>query len=1096
MISDSNGKAGGSASLDVAPAQLGVFARTGEYWTVAYGGATFSLPHLKGLSYIQRLIRYPGQEIHALDLSSEPNQSGGFESRHASSLSGEPSISIGGLGDAGKMLDEQAKRDYKQRLLELREHAEDFSARGDRERASEAESEIEFLQRELARAVGLGGRYRRSGSAAERARLNVTRAIKVALQKIFDHQPALSRLLDRSIKRGSFCSYAPNWHVPISWQFSIAGHAARDLIPSIADDARSTGFIKRETGLLQSFTRGTALVGREAELAILRRCLEESSRGEGRVVLISGAPGVGKTRIAAEIAVEASDSGAQIFVGSCYDREDSVPFLPFVEILEAALAREGCSESFRENLGQDASEIARLLPQLRQMFTDILPPQELTPQQSRRALFNALAGFLARMAHDRPVLLFLDDLHWADEGTLSLLNHLAGFVPKIPILLFAAYRDIELDPAGSLARALDELIRLQFAEHIHLGGLEPEATTAMLRALSGRDVHERLANLIYSYTEGNPFFIKELFLHLVEQGKVLNSAGEFRLDFKPEEIDVSPTLRLVIGRRLARLSQEAQKILTIAGVIGRSFTFRLLEASTSFEPERLLKLLEEAERVSLINSSLEYPEAKFSFSHELIRHAVVSRVSAPRRQRLHLAVSNAIERLYPTSLHDHAEDLAHHLAQAGTIASADKTAKYVAIAAERADAKSAFKEAEEGYRHALAMLATLPETPDRIDQAFNLQVKIWYLAGFARGPATVENVRETERLRELGEKTSDPDRLLLMLLATFVSTFNRGEMAAARQIGAQIQQIAERSRNSLGLSLSYTTQGTCCMFRGELAQAMHHFDQEMGSYSETDSPWSFMDQHLQVLIAVGWITWHTGNGDQGRSKIREAISLSEHSKHSAIVADALKYASLMYMDLREVGDTQETAERLFTYAAESHLTNHQSTASVCRGWAMAERGRTEEGIALMRKGIDFATEHERLGLLRALSEAQERAGQLQEAFATNEQALHTVGEQQIYLPGLLWRRGELHLRQGEESKADTDFREAIAIARRIGSKAYELRATTSLARLLRDTNRHAEARAMLAEIYNWFTEGFDTSDLKDAKVLLDELAKPAPDFRI
>ena len=722
------------------------------------------------------------------------------------------------------------------------------------------------------------------------------------------------------------------------------------------------------------------------------------------------------------------------------------------------------------------------------MFTDIPPPQELTPQQSRRALFNALAGFLVRMADDRPVLLFFDDLHWADEGTLSLLNHLAGLVPKIRILLVAAYRDVEIDPARALAKALDELFRLRFAEHIHLGGLEPDTTAAMLRALSGRDVHERLASLIHSYTEGNPFFIEELFLHWVEQGKVLNSAGEFRLDFKPEEIDVSPTLRLVIGRRLARLSEEAQKILTIAGVIGRSFTFRLLEASTSVEPERLLNLVEETERVGLINSSLEYPEAKFHFSHELIRQTVVTGISAPRRQRLHLAVANAIERLCPTSLEEHAEDLAHHLAQAGTIANADKTAKYLAIAAERAHAKSAFKEAEEGYRQALAMLATLPETPDRIDQAFNLQVKIWYLAGFARGPATVESVRETERLRELGEKTSDPDRLLLMLLATFVSTFNRGEMAAARQIGAQMQQIAERSRNSLGLTLAFTTQGTCCMFRGELAQAMHYFDQEMASYSETDSPWSFLDQHLQVLIAVGWISWHAGNSEQGRSKIREAISLSEHSKHSAIAADALKYASLMYMDLREVGDTQETAERLFNFAAESHLTSHQAIASVCRGWAMAERGRTEEGIELMRKGIDFATEHERLGLLRALSEAQERAGQLQEALATNEQALHAVGEQQVFVPGLLWRRGELHLRHGEESKADTDFREAIAIARRIGSKAYELRATTSLARLLRDTNRHDEARAMLAEIYNWFTEGFDTCDLKDAKVLLDELA--------
>jgi tetratricopeptide (TPR) repeat protein len=196
----------------------------------------------------------------------------------------------------------------------------------------------------------------------------------------------------------------------------------------------------------------------------------------------------------------------------------------------------------------------------------------------------------------------------------------------------------------------------------------------------------------------------------------------------------------------------------------------------------------------------------------------------------------------------------------------------------------------------------------------------------------------------------------------------------------------------------------------------------------------------------------------------------------------------MYMDLRESSNTRETAERLFNFATERQLTSHQAIASVCRGWAMAERGRTDEGITLIRAGLDSATAHERLAVLSALSEAQERAGQLQEALATNEQAFHTVGEQQIYLPGLLWRRGELHLRHGEESKADTDFREAIAVARRIGSKAYELRATTSLARLLDKQGKGDEARTMLAEIYNWFTEGFDTCDLKDAKVLLDELA--------
>jgi tetratricopeptide (TPR) repeat protein len=209
------------------------------------------------------------------------------------------------------------------------------------------------------------------------------------------------------------------------------------------------------------------------------------------------------------------------------------------------------------------------------------------------------------------------------------------------------------------------------------------------------------------------------------------------------------------------------------------------------------------------------------------------------------------------------------------------------------------------------------------------------------------------------------------------------------------------------------------------------------------------------------------------------------------MATSLSNASSFYMNLREPGTVREAAERLSTLASEQQLLQFVAGGSIYRGWAMAEQGRTDEGIVLIRAGLDSQlTPGNRRGLpqlFRALSEAQARAGQLEEALATIEQAFSAVGEMQLWLPGVLWWRGELHLKRGDETKAAGDFREAIAVARRIGSKAYELRATMSLARLLAKQGKRDEARAMLAEIYAWFTEGFDTGDLKDAKSLLDEL---------
>src|SRR5208283_2131025 len=272
----------------------------------------------------------------------------------------------------------------------------------------------------------------------------------------------------------------------------------------------------------------------------------------------------------------------------------------FVEILESAMAQSPSQETFRAALGDDAVEMARLMPQLRRLFADIPPPLEISPEQSRRILFNAVAELIGRTAATGPMLLLFEDLHWADEGTLSLLNHIARSIAKTPVLIVGTYRDNEIDPAGPFAQMLDELLRIHMLQQISLRGLPQDAVAEMLRALGGKEPPQTVVNLFYSGTDGNPFFVEELFRHLVERGKLIDAAGQFREDLILGEIDVPQSLRLVIGRRLARLSEDARKILAPAAVIGRSFTFELLEASSNTNADSLLDHVEEAEKAGLI----------------------------------------------------------------------------------------------------------------------------------------------------------------------------------------------------------------------------------------------------------------------------------------------------------------------------------------------------------------------------------------------------------------------------------------------------------------------------------------------------------------
>ncbi len=404
-------------------------------------------------------------------------------------------------------------------------------------------------------------------------------------------------------------------------------------------------------GATQSTARRTPYVGRETERTELEARLGEAIRGRGGLLLLGGEPGVGKTRLAEQI-------------------------------LDAEL---------RKALGEAAPEVGRLLPDLRRRFPDMPQSLEMPPEQQRRFLFKSIAAFFERAGHARTLVVLIDDLHWADESTLLLLRHLAPQLETIPMLVLGTYRDVELDLQRPFAEVLETLIRQRLAKRINVRRLPEAGVRDMFAVLGGPSPPPALVESIHDETEGNPFFVEEVFHHLAEEGVLFGEAGAWRADLDVEELQVPEGVRLVLARRLRRVGDDTQRVLTSAAVVGRSFSLRLLEALGDASDDALLIALEEAEAAHLIVSA-PGRDVRWEFSHALIRQTLADTLSLPRRQQLHGRIAEAIEATSRNALDTHAAELAHHLYQAGTSVDAQKTVRVLGRAAGQALEQGAFDE--------------------------------------------------------------------------------------------------------------------------------------------------------------------------------------------------------------------------------------------------------------------------------------------------------------------------------------------------------------------------------------------------------------------
>src|SRR5579885_161079 len=445
----------------------------------------------------------------------------------------------------------------------------------------------------------------------------------------------------------------------------------------------------------------TPFVGRVAQLKRLAAKFDEACHGRGGIVMLRGEPGIGKTRTLEEFADHARQRGATIMRGACYDGEWQQPFGPFAEML-AEYARSLPVSELAAVLGKRAAILARIAPALREMLPEVGELPVLEKDEERFRLFDAVAQFLITASHTATLVVILADLHWADRGTVAMLSHVAHLIAPNPILLVGAYRDAEVGRAHPLSAAIAGIGRLRNAETLALKGIHPAELATLLEMIGDQKVPEQLVTALGEATQGNPLFIREVLLHLIEEGKILRDGQGWTSKLSIEELGLPESVRQVIARRLARLSDEANRLLSVASAFNGSFAFEIAAAAANLDEQTALSALDEALDAQIVRPGAS--SESFDFTHALIRHNLYRELNPARRTRLHRKIAEEMERSWGERVANHAAEVAFHYWRGAAVGGAERGLEYAIAAANNAEAAYAYDDVAAFLKIALELI--------------------------------------------------------------------------------------------------------------------------------------------------------------------------------------------------------------------------------------------------------------------------------------------------------------------------------------------------------------------------------------------------------
>ncbi|MGI9292495.1 MAG: AAA family ATPase [Pseudomonadales bacterium] len=444
------------------------------------------------------------------------------------------------------------------------------------------------------------------------------------------------------------------------------------------------------------FNQHSTLIGRHPELSLLVQLLQQTGASQSALVLISGEPGIGKTRLAQEALKIAADDEQLALFGRCSEDQISGQYLPFAELIEQCI-RIIPTTTLYNLLGETAPDLARVFPEFRRILDDLPPPTELPLEQQQRYFFNSFLAFLRKTAEMQPVCLLFDDLQWADEPTLKLLRHLATNLCEARVLMIGTFRESEIDQTKPFANFLEDVIAHRLTQRIALKPLNETSVGEMLESMTNQPVPPLWSKTVYERTEGNPFFVEELFQYLKEEGKALNRRGVWQVELSLDTIELPESLRWVLDQRLKRHDIATLKVLRAAAVMGRTFFIRPLLTLADNDESRLADIIRDVEQAWLVFPAAKQDDSsavslRYTFAHDLIRHALMSQISDVHRQQLHARIATEFETIYKNNLSEYAADIVYHLSHSGA-ADPGKLAHYYLLAARSALQKTAGVEA-------------------------------------------------------------------------------------------------------------------------------------------------------------------------------------------------------------------------------------------------------------------------------------------------------------------------------------------------------------------------------------------------------------------
>jgi predicted ATPase/class 3 adenylate cyclase len=838
----------------------------------------------------------------------------------------------------------------------------------------------------------------------------------------------------------------------------------------------------------------TPLIGREEEIDMLLRRWDQAKRGEGCVVLISGEPGIGKSRIAQTLLERLSDKPHTRLRYFCSPHHrDSALYPGIMQLERAAGFRHEDTDEQRLNkleavLSQATDDLSEAVPLMAELLSiptgDRYPPLNLTPQKRKEKTLHARLAQVEGLASRQPVLIVYEDLHWGDPSTLESLDLLVDRIPTLRVLVVITFRR-EFAPPW---------VGLPHVTMLNLNRLPPRrCAEIVVQVTGGKRLPNEIADQIVERTDGVPLFIEELTKAVVESGLVVDAGDRYNVAGPLPQLAIPATLNDSLLARLDRLA-PTREVAQIAAALGRHFSYELISAVAPMPKRQLDEALAQLVGAELMLQRGIPPDAEYTFKHALVQDAAYSTLLRSGRQQVHARIVAVLERQFPEIVTGQPALLAHHCGEA---ALTEKAVGYWLRAGRQALARSAMMEASAQLQKGLDLLAKLPDGHGRQQQELDLQIALGRALIATMGYSAPAVAATFARARALAEHLDRREYLVPLLHGQWVYYFNRSELKLSLSYAEEVEQIG-KSRNDVDVQLlGHFQNGMIRFYLGEFGTARAHFEQchDLGdpAHRAVVAPLSTADPHVAAMAHLAWTLGSLGYVDQARLRLHGVLSEADRLEHAYTRAMMLSFACWVEWISGSPEQVLRRAEESVALSIEHNFPLWLAWGTAYRGWSLTALGQTQEGLALIKQGLAavratgtiLMTPH----WLMLLADAYAMLGQPDEGLSCLTEAALVLGtiDERFEEAEFHRLRGQLLNGVGERAEAETNYHQAMAIAKRQGAKVWELRAATSLARLWINEGKCYQARDLLGPIYDWFTEGYETSDLKQAKALLDSL---------